>query len=173
MSESFVGEIRLFGFNFAPMDWALCNGQLMQISQNDALYSLLGTTFGGDGVTTFALPDLRGRVAVHPDNSTIHQGQMTGSETVTLTVSQLPMHTHALNANSNDSNQVGGQNNVLAKSVNPSRGTRSSFGPAQNMAGMNQGCIGNFGSSQPHDNMQPYLVVNFCISLSGIYPTRP
>jgi microcystin-dependent protein len=172
MSESFVGEIRLFGFNFPPMDWALCNGQLLSTSQNDVLFSLLGTTFGGDGVNTFALPDLQGRVAVHPDGSGIYQSQKSGSETVTLTVNQLPMHTHALNANSNASNQVGGQNNVLAKSVNPSRGSRSSYGPAQNLTGMNQGCIGNAGGSQPHNNMQPYQVVNFCISLSGIYPSR-
>lgn len=172
MSESFVGEIRLFGFNFPPMGWALCDGQLMSISQNDVLFSLLGTTFGGDGVQTFGLPDLRGRAAVHPDGNTIRQGEKSGSETVTLTVNQLPVHTHALNANSNASNQVGAQANVLAKSVNPSRGSRSSYGPAQNLTAMNQGCIGNAGGSQPHPNMQPYQVVNFCISLSGIYPSR-
>jgi microcystin-dependent protein len=172
MSEPFVGEIRLFGFNFAPLGWALCDGQLLTISQNDALFSLLGTTFGGDGVNTFALPDLRGRVTVHPDGGSIRQGQKSGSENVTLTVNQLPAHAHALNANPNAGNQVGGQNNVLAKSVNPSRGSRSSFGAAQNLTGMNQGCIGNAGGSQPHPNMQPYQVVNFSISLFGIYPSR-
>jgi len=172
MSEPFVGEIRLFGFNFAPRGWALCDGQLLPVSQNDALFSLIGTIFGGDGRTTFALPDLRGRVTVHPDNSSIRQGQASGTENVTLTVNQLPAHTHTLIANSNASNQVGGQNNVLAKSVNPSRGSRSSFGPAQNLTTMSAGCIDNTGGSLPHTNMQPYLVVNFCISLFGVYPSR-
>ena len=172
MSEPYLGEIRLLGFNFAPVGWALCDGQLLSISQNDALFSLLGTTFGGDGINTFAVPDLRGRLAVHPDNSSIRQGQMAGTESVTLTVNQIPSHSHTLLANSNASTQVSGQNNLLAKSVNPSRGSRSSYGPAQTLTAMNPGAIGNTGGSQPHDNMQPYQVVNFSIALFGIYPSQ-
>jgi microcystin-dependent protein len=171
MSEPFVGEIRMFGFGFVPQGWAQCNGQLLPINQNQALFSLLGTTYGGDGRSTFALPDLRSRVPVGqgqgPGLSSYAEGQAGGAETVTLAATQMPGHAHPVKASSSaaDSDQPGGR--TLARSAghiysaNPGSGTV-----------MNADMIGDAGGSQPHGNIQPYLTVNFCIALFGIFPSR-
>ena len=162
----FVGEIRAFGFNFAPNGWALCNGQLMAISQNTALFSLLGTTYGGDGKSTFALPDLRGRAPIHRGQGTglsnRNQGETGGSEIVTLLESQLPSHTHQVAAS------------TLVKTKNPGGSVHASggaYGTTPNTA-MHPGMVQPAGGGQPHENMSPFLTVNWCIALQGIFPPR-
>jgi microcystin-dependent protein len=158
----------MFGGNFAPVGWAFCNGALLAISQYDALYALIGTTYGGDGQNTFALPDLRGRIPVHQGNyqgTNYIQGQLAGTETVTLTTNQMPAHTHQVvartsaTAASPSGAVYGGNTESIYKAGNPS-------------AQMNAGMIGIGGGSQPHSNMMPYLVVNFIIALEGIFPSR-
>jgi len=171
VSEPFLGEIRLFGFNFAPEGWALCNGQLLPISQNTALFSLLGTTYGGDGTTTFALPNLQSRVPVHQGQGTglssYAQGQAGGTETVTLAAAQMPGHTHPVKASSGaaDSGQPGGR--ALARSASHIYTAKPDTSTV-----MNADMLGDAGGSQPHENIQPYLAVNFCIALAGIFPAR-
>lgn len=165
MSDPFVGEIRVFGFNFPPRGWALCDGQLLPISQNQALFSLLGTTYGGDGRTTFALPDLRGRAAQHVAPS-IPQGQAAGTETVSLTVNQIPAHTHAVNCSSAAGNQASPAGGFWAQDNQPYKIYSSSSDSA-----LAAGAVAPVGG-QPHPNLQPYLCVNFCIALQGIYPSR-
>ena len=166
MSQPFIGQIVLFAGNFAPRGWALCNGQLLPISQNTALFSILGTTYGGNGQTTFALPDLRGRVAVSsgqgPGLTPRSLGEMAGSETVTLTASQMPAHTHAVNATNN------GQTTNRPQSAVPAKGgTYSTASPDTTM-----NAVGNAGGSQPHDNLPPYTTLNYIIALEGIFPSR-
>jgi microcystin-dependent protein len=159
MSEPFLGEIRTFGFNFAPQGWAMCNGQTMSISQNTALFSLLGTTYGGDGITTFALPNLQGRVGIHM--SSFHpQGEVAGQEAHTLTSQEMPAHTHAINAGEDETT-----NRPAAAFA--ARGGVYTKTPNATMAP-----TGITGSFLPHNNMQPYLVLNFCIALEGIFPSR-
>ena len=165
MSEPFIGEIRMVGFNFAPAGWALCQGQLLAISENDALFNLIGTTYGGDGQTTFALPNLQSRVPVH-QGSGFTLGEMAGVETVTLTLSQIPSHTHVPQANSAGA-ATSPAGNVWANSA------ALQFAPAGSpLTPMNPGVMGSSGGSQPHDNMLPYLAINFIISLYGVYPTQ-
>jgi len=173
-SDNFLGQIDIVAFSFAPKGWAFCDGQIMPISQNVALFSLLGTTFGGDGRSTFALPDFRGRMAVGagqgPGLSLYELGQVGGEETVTLTLAQLPAHSHAA---------VGGG---AADSLGPSGttwGTTTTYlysSTGSGLVGMNSGSIGATGGSggvtQPHDNMPPYLVLNFIIALQGVFPAR-
>lgn len=166
MSEPFIGEIQLFAFNFAPRGWATCDGQILSIAQNTALFSLLGTTFGGDGRTTFALPNLRGRVPVHT-GPLIDLGQAAGSESVTLTVNEIPAHTHSLNAVAAPGSQTAAVNNFPAQ-LPAGRTIFSSNGGAA----MNPAAIASAGGNQAHENRQPFLVVNFCIALQGIFPTR-
>ena len=171
MSEPFVGEIRMFAGNFAPRGWAFCDGQLLAVSQNDALFSLLGTIYGGDGRTTFGLPDLRGRVPLHagqgPGLSNRRLGAKAGTEHETLTVNQLPSHNHTL--------QASGQNATIAPPSNRVVGTQTqidlfrSLAPDNNMA---SNSITNVGGSQSHTNLMPFLCVNFIIALVGIYPSR-
>jgi len=163
--EPYVGEIRMFGGNFAPVGWAICNGALIAISENEALFNLIGTTYGGDGVNTFALPDLRGRVPVHQGVG-FAPGQSGGSETVTLTVSQLPAHTHVPQANSNPGTNASPSSNVWASS---SLNQYSSNAPG---APMDPAALGSTGGSQPHENMMPFVAINFIISLFGIFPTQ-
>jgi microcystin-dependent protein len=166
--DPFIGEIKMFGGNFAPQGWAFCDGSLLPISQYDALFSLLGTTYGGDGQTTFALPDLRGRVPIHV-NSAYPQGAQVGSETVTLTQDQMPAHTHLATAltNAGSANNPGGH--VWAGSTTSDNRYIGSL----NAAGtFNPAALQPAGGNQPHDNMQPYLVINFIIALEGIYPTQ-
>ena len=166
MSSPFIGEIRMFGGNFAPVGWAFCNGALMAIDQNDALFNLIGTTYGGDGQTTFALPNLQSRVPVHVGNG-FALGQMGGVETVTLTTSQIPAHSHVPQCQSGNGSQ-GPQNGVWAKSAT----NQNLYQTAAPGAAMNAGAIGPAGGSQPHDNMIPFLCINFILSLFGVFPSQ-
>ncbi|TCN00819.1 microcystin-dependent protein [Paenibacillus sp. BK033] len=164
MAEPFLGEVRQFPFNFAPKGWAQCNGQLLPIQQNQALFSLLGTTYGGDGRTTFALPNLQGRVPVHP-GQTVVLGQTAGEEAHTLTINEMPQHNHQAKGGSDATGSgLAGKTWGTSSSVSP-------FAPQPNTI-MSPNAIAQAGGSQPHNNMQPYLVVNFCIALQGIYPPR-
>jgi microcystin-dependent protein len=170
MSEPFLGEIRTFGFNFAPRGWAMCNGQLLSIAQNQALFALLGTTYGGNGTTNFALPNLQSRVGVHqgqgPGLSPYVIGEVSGSETVTLTTSQMPAHGHALIANAGTAGVSRPDGAVLART-----GTNT-YAAAPDGTAMNAGAIGQAGGSQPFSIVQPFLCLNFCIALQGIFPSR-
>ena len=181
MSEPFIGEIQMFGFNFAPRGWATCDGQLLPIAQNSALFSLLGTTYGGDGRTTFGLPDLRGRVAIHmgqgPGLSNRTIGSRSGSESETLGVNQIPSHSHVASSVANAVTPAGNSNdaagNFWADDAGVSSGTYHT-GPAN--ATMDAAAITtsvqSTGGGQAHNNMQPYLTVNFCIALTGLFPSR-
>lgn len=166
MSSPFIGEIRMFAGNFAPAGWAFCDGSLIPISANETLFNLIGTTYGGDGQSTFALPDLRSRVPVHAGPG-FALGQAGGAETVTLTTSQIPAHSHVPQAFSNPGNQPGPNNSVWANSGSSS--VYSSDAPGLAMAAA---AVGSAGGSQPHDNMIPFLVINFIISLFGIFPSQ-
>ena len=171
MSEPFLGEIRTFGFNFAPVGWATCDGQLMSIAQNTALFALLGTQYGGNGQTTFGLPDLRSRVAIHQGQgnglSPYFIGQSAGSESVTLIQSQMPAHNHTVaQPCSTDDPNAGSPKNNFPASVGTSIYSNTSN------ASMGAGATGITGSSQPVPILQPYLTVNFCIALVGIFPSR-
>ena len=167
MAEPFLSEIRIFSFQFAPKGWALCNGQFLAISQNQALFSLLGTTYGGNGQTTFALPNLQGRVPLHQGDA-LTMGQAAGTSTVTITQPTMPAHPHVINASSTDGNASAPTNHILAREVgNPYRP------PADgDLIALNPAMITNTGGSQPHENMMPYLTLNFCIALSGIFPSQ-
>lgn len=171
MSEPFVGEIRMFAGNFAPRGWAYCDGQLLAVSQNDALFSLLGTIYGGDGRTTFGLPDLRGRIPIHagsgPGLSPRRLGSKGGAEQVTLTVNQLPSHTHPMQASQQNALQANPQDNVLATA--PSIDLYINDPPIERMASSS---ITSVGGSRSHTNEQPFLCVHFIIALFGIYPSR-
>lgn len=171
MSQPFVGEIRMFGGTFPPVGWMFCDGTLLPISENETLFNLIGTTYGGDGQATFALPDLRGRIPVHQGNSHII-GELGGTETVTVTVQQIPAHNHPALCVSGAGGQAGPANNMWA-------GTQSgvqAYADPPNAQGaevpMNVQNITGTGGSQPHDNMAPYLVVSFIISLFGIFPQQ-
>lgn len=165
MAEPFLSEIRIMSFVFAPKGWALCNGQLLPINQNQGLFSLLGTTFGGDGRVNFALPDLRGRTPIHVGGS--HTlGERGGEQAHTLSIAELPTHTHVLNGTSTDAAAAIPTGNLLARQApaNPY------IAPTQ-LAAMNPGSVANTGGSQAHLNMQPFLTLNFCIALQGIFPS--
>ena len=164
MSEPFLSEIRLMSFVFAPKGWALCNGQLLPINQNQALFSLLGTTYGGDGRVNFALPDLRGRVPIHVGSG--HTlGERGGEQAHTLNLNELPTHTHVVNASSAAGNTPVPTGAVLADS--PSQ----LYAPASNVTTLQPGTVTNVGGSQAHLNMQPFLTLSFCIALQGIFPS--
>ena len=167
----YLGEIRVFAFSFPPAGWAECNGQLLSIAQNTALFSILGTQFGGDGHTTFALPDLRGRVPNHQGQgiglSDRTLGQSGGAETVILTTAQMPNHTHQLTANSNAATTRHPGNAVLATST----GSKI-YSPLPNETAMSQAAIGHSGSSQPFRIVNPFLTLNFCIALEGVFPAQ-
>ncbi|HEX8473264.1 MAG TPA: tail fiber protein [Pyrinomonadaceae bacterium] len=165
MSEPFLAEIKIISFGYAPQGWAYCNGQLMPINQNQALFSLLGTTYGGNGQTTFALPDLRGRIPIHTGQG-FTLGQAGGQEVHTVTQSEMPTHTHILNATNNQAPLNDPTNNVLAKS------TLFVYGPFASPALMGAESVTNVGGSQPHENRQPYLTLGFIIALIGIFPSR-
>ena len=170
MSDPFIGEIRMFGGNFAPAGWAFCSGQVMPISENDALFNLIGTTYGGDGQSTFALPNLQSRLPMHMGTgaglSPRTIGETGGVETVTLTTQQIPIHNHAPQAVSGNGNQATPQNGVWAGAA-ASRYTTS----APSLA-MNPSLVGAAGGNQPHDNMMPYLAISFIISLFGVFPSQ-
>jgi microcystin-dependent protein len=171
MAEPFLSELRIFSFNFPPKGWALCNGQLLPINQNQALFSLLGTTYGGNGQTNFALPDLRGRAPNHFGNG-FTLGQAGGEIAHTVIMSELPAHTHFLSANMA----------VVDANTNATQGAptgnywandgKQQYSTAQPNSVMGPSAVTNIGGSQPHTNMQPYLVLNFCIALQGIFPSQ-
>lgn len=171
MSTAFIGEIKMFGGNFAPRRWAFCAGQLLAINQNTALFSILGTTYGGDGQTTFGLPDLRGRVPVGtgqgPGLTSRNLGEVSGEESHRLIASEMPQHSHALQASSANGDQRGPGGNFPAASDQ----RNSQYAAAANAA-MSPAAIGAAGSSLPHNNMQPYQVMNFIICLQGMFPSR-
>jgi len=166
MGEPFVGEIRMFGGNFPPSGWAFCSGQLMPISENDTLFNLIGTTYGGDGQETFGLPDLQGRIPIHQGSGFVI-GQKAGEESVTLTTNQIPGHSHVPTCQSTNAPASPPANGVWA--TTPSQLIYSSNAPA---TPMNAGISTIAGGSQPHDNMMPYLVVSFIISLFGVFPSQ-
>jgi microcystin-dependent protein len=171
MAEPFIGEIRLFGFNFAPQGWATCDGQLLNISQNQALYSLLGTTYGGNGTSNFNLPDFRGRTLLHA-NATYGEGKAGGTETVALAAtSELPAHSHTLFANAAPGTSNLPQGNILAATQSPDN-TKSAYATAKVTANLAGGTLSPAGGSAGHNNMQPSLTVNFCIALTGLWPSR-
>jgi microcystin-dependent protein len=166
MSEPFVGEIRMFAGNFAPAGWAFCQGQVIPISENETLFNLIGTTYGGDGQQTFALPNLQSRIPMHIGQS-FALGQSAGEEQVTLTTEQMPAHTHALVASSASGTQSSPKGNTLAASATVA--LYNGNPPNQALAAPT---TQNTGGSQPHENMQPFLVLNFIISLFGVYPSQ-
>jgi microcystin-dependent protein len=172
MSEPFVGEIRIFAGSFAPRGWAFCDGQLLAVAQNDALFSLFGTIYGGDGRTTFGLPDLRGRLPIHmgqgPGLSDRRIGQSGGAEQVTLFASQVPAHTHALNASTNIATQTSPGNNFLAQST-----AMDAYVEDPPNTALDAASVGGSGQgSLQHNNIQPFLCVHFIVALVGIYPSR-
>lgn len=174
MSDQFVAEIRIFPFNFPPTGWAFCDGQLMPISQNTALFALLGTVYGGDGKSTFALPDLQGSAPMQPGQgqglSLRDLGQIGGSESVTLIVSEIPVHTHTLMVSSEVSDiQTPDANAALGRSGGGNAWTAT----VANVVQLAPQALAPAGGSLPHNNMQPYLTLNFCIALQGIFPQRP
>jgi len=174
MSDQFVAEIRIFPFNFPPTGWAFCDGQLMPISQNTALFALLGTTYGGDGKSTFALPNLQGSVPMQPGQgqglSLRDLGEMSGTETVTLLISEIPVHTHAIRVSAEVGDiQIPADNTALARSGSGSAYTAT----VANLVQLAPQALSPAGGSLPHNNMQPYLTLNFCIALQGIFPQRP
>lgn len=166
MSDCYLGEIRIFGGNFAPAHWSFCDGSLLSISQNEALYTLLGTTYGGDGITTFALPDLRGRVPVHP-NPTIPQGSKAGTESVTLLQSQLPAHTHTASATNTTGDLSSPQQAIWSAS------SLQNYANNGTLVSMHPQSLSIAGNNLPHDNMMPSLAISFIIALAGVYPSRP
>ncbi len=166
--EPFIGTVLMFAGNFAPRGWALCNGQLLAISSHSALFSILGTTYGGDGVSTFGLPELRGRAAIHegtgPGLTPRTLGQRSGAETVTLTTNQIPSHTHSLSASNTNADTRDPTDHSLAQAL--------TYANSRPNDPLNASSIGNTGGGQGHDNMQPYLALNFIIALEGLYPSR-
>ena len=168
MSDPYLGEIRMFAGNFAPRGYALCHGHILSISTNQALFSLLGTTYGGDGRTTFALPDLRGRVPMH-QSSGHPLGQKSGSETVILNSNELPTHSHSLHCNTDRANSTTPVNNVPAASAS---GDQQYIDPPANTKNMHSAAVATSGGNQAHDNMSPFLCINFIIALMGFFPPR-
>ncbi|MCP4693416.1 MAG: phage tail protein [Desulfobacterales bacterium] len=169
MAEPFIGEIRMFGFKYAPRGWALCDGQLLPIDQNQTLYSLLDTHFGGDGRADFALPDLRGRTPVHPGDS-VSLGEPGGAENVTLTGKELPAHTHEFKGSSTEADKVGASSaRELATLPDPGDPI---YGNPASLTAMNGDIISHVGEGEGHDNIQPILVINFSIALEGLFPSR-
>jgi microcystin-dependent protein len=173
--DPFVAEIRIFPFTFAPRGWAFCDGQILPISQNTALFSLLGTTYGGNGQSTFALPDIQGSAPLHvganqpgPGLSTYNLGQIGGSETVTLLQSEIPAHAHTLRGNATLGDTPAPAGHPMARYANAYQQTVN-----QNLVAMNPAALAPAGGSLPHNNMQPYLTLHFCIALQGVFPPRP
>lgn len=173
MADPFVAEIRIFPFNFAPKGWAFCDGQLMPLSQNTALFSLLGTTYGGNGKSNFALPDLQGRAPMHPGQGpglSLHDlGETGGAETVTLLESEMPSHTHSLNAQASEPADLNKPSSVTSLAQS-SRGF--AYAPAVAVDPLAPQAAAPAGGGQPHNNMMPYLTAYFCIALQGVFPPR-
>jgi microcystin-dependent protein len=169
VTNPFLGEVRSFGFNFAPKNWALCNGQLLSIQQNAALFSLLGTMYGGNGVQNFALPNLQSRVPMHRSNDGVYvQGQMAGSEQITITNATMPGHIHFLVGTS-----TAGDAEIPGSTLGSSPNTADFYySPPTGLSTLNPNSIGMTGQGLGHSNLQPYLVINYCIALSGLFPSR-
>jgi len=167
MAQPYVGEIRMFGGNFAPLGWQFCDGSLLSIAEYETLYVLIGTTYGGDGQQTFAVPDMRGRIPLHFGSGTV-LGETMGTESVTLTVNQIPQHTHAFGANNSNGSGTSPSGAVLARNASVEGYTTDSSG---GLAPLSPSAITPAGNSQPHDNMGPFLCVSFIISLYGIFPS--
>jgi len=174
MTQPFIGEMQAFGFGFAPQSWAQCNGQILSIAQNTALFALLGTQFGGNGQTTFGLPDMQSRVPVHagqsPSGENFFQGEQGGTETVALTLNTMPAHNHAFVGSS-----ANGDTNVVAagQALAAVTGANSFYSvDTPPLQPLDMGSISSIGGNQPHTNIQPYLAINWCIALSGIFPSR-
>jgi microcystin-dependent protein len=167
MATPYLSQISLFAFSYPPRGWAVCNGQLLPINQNQALFSLLGTQYGGNGTTNFALPNLQGRAPMHRGQN--FQGSAVGSETISLTNAQIPAHTHTLHA---DNDLANANAPGLALPAARPRGGVVMYAPPGSAAPMHPQSIANAGGNQPHENMQPFLVMNFCIALQGIFPSR-
>ena len=165
MAQPYVGEIRMFAGNFAPAGWAFCDGQLLPISENETLFQLIGTTYGGDGQSTFALPDLRGRIPLHQGNEFL-LAEAGGAEDITLTVNQITTHSHSLIATTNPGASTNPQGNLTANSPNV-----KPYIEDVTAVDMSPSAVGTAGGSQPHTNFQPYLCVNYIISLFGIFPS--
>jgi microcystin-dependent protein len=179
MTQPFLGQVEMFGFNFPPKGWSLCNGQLLPINQNQALFSLLGTTYGGNGQTNFALPDLRSRVPTSFGSNT--QGVAAGEEAHTLIKTEMPQHVHSLSADATTASTSNSNAPVANGSLGQTSGrvtpgtqtfTANLYNAANPNAVLNSATIGNAGNSQAHNNLMPYLVINFCIALQGIFPSR-
>ena len=168
MGTPYLSEIKIMSFNFAPKGWAQCNGQTLPINQNQALFSLLGTMYGGNGQTTFALPNLQGQVPIHIGQEFSVEGEAGGESAHTLTQSEMPQHIHTLSGTSVASSQPVPTGALLATTA----ATDPIYSGASSLVAMSASAIGNTGGSQPHDNMQPYLVLNFCIALQGVFPSR-
>lgn len=168
MSQPFIGEIKAFGFGFAPRDYAACNGQLLPIQQYQALYSLLGVQYGGNGQTNFGLPNLQGRTPVHA-TSTLPQGSALGAEGVTLTTDQIPAHNHALNGTCTVADRRPSRANTFANDTSP---VTQFYAPAAHLVPLAPASMTATGGNQPHPNMQPFVVANYCIALNGIFPSR-
>jgi microcystin-dependent protein len=164
MSNQFLGEIKIVSFNFAPKGWAQCNGQFLPINQNQALFSLLGTNYGGNGQTTFALPDLRGQVPIHIGGG-FTLGQKGGQQAHTVTMSEMPAHTHVASGTSDNGDSVIPTANLLGAAANL-------YGAPTNPTTLIPSSVSNIGGSQPHENMQPYLTLLFCICLQGVFPSQ-
>jgi microcystin-dependent protein len=169
MGQPYIGEIRIVGFNFAPLGWAECNGQLLSIAQNDALFALIGTTFGGDGQTTFALPDFQGRAALGAGNSFI-LGEVAGTETETLTVNQIPAHSHPMGASAGAGSSTSPTSGSYATIANGARNDRL-YGAASGQSA-SPTMLSNVGGNQPHDNMGPFLTLRYIIALEGVFPPQ-
>jgi microcystin-dependent protein len=170
VSEPYIGEIRMFGGNFPPAGWALCNGALMAISENDALFTLIGTTYGGDGQSTFGLPDLQGRVPIHQgtlSGTTFTIGEVAGTESVTLTTQQIPSHTHPMLGSADPATTLNAQGNVLSGTA-----TATPYFNITPATPLNGQAVTPVGGNQPHENMQPYIVIEYIISLFGIFPSQ-
>jgi microcystin-dependent protein len=165
MSEPFLAEIRIVGFNFAPRGWAFCDGQLLPINQNQSLYSLLGTTYGGDGRTSFALPDLRGRTPIHFGEGD-QLGARGGQESVALSAAEMPQHDHRLMGTADSASTPDGLHDVLGKS------STQLYSTPQDLQALAAGAVATAGGNQAHENMQPFTVLNFCIALQGLFPSR-
>jgi microcystin-dependent protein len=167
MGQPFLGEIKIMSFGFAPRNWAMCNGQFLPINQNQALFSLLGTMYGGNGQTTFALPDLRGQTPVHFGGSFPSLGQKGGQQAHTISISEMPQHLHFAQGTSNSSGNVATAGNALLAASNV-----TVYGPPAGLVALDPSSVSNVGGSQAHQNMQPFLTLTFCIALIGIFPSR-